>query len=46
MLKKLSPVSQTQVIDMVNGKKEGMDNQFLLFYIEKKMGHKYKTVIL
>lgn len=37
MLKKRSAVSQTRVIDSVISKKEGMDNQFLLFYKRRKL---------
>lgn len=36
MLKKRSAVSQTRVIDSVIRKKEGMDNQFFLFYKRRK----------
>lgn len=36
MLKRRSAVSQTRVIDSVIRKKEGMDNQFLLFYKRRK----------
>lgn len=36
MLKKRSAVSQTRVINSVIRKKEGMDNQFLLFYKRRK----------
>ncbi len=37
MLKKLSAVSQTRVIDSVISKKKGMDNQFLLSYKRRKL---------